>query len=83
MKAHYAIKEYFEDTQRVIITVRDIIGNKHELNVSADGLMNHELNVGFVQDNFPELSSDERELLITGIPGSTWDEMFKDENEDL
>jgi hypothetical protein len=32
-----------------------------------------------IQNAFPELSADDRELLITGITAEAWDETFSDE----
>lgn len=34
-----------------------------------------------VQQAFPELSDDERELLISGTCGACWEEMFPEEEE--
>lgn len=31
-----------------------------------------------VQDAFPNLSADQRELILTGIPQEMWDDMFYD-----
>lgn len=33
----------------------------------------------FIQDAFPELSADQREMLMTGIHGKCWDQMFPNE----
>jgi hypothetical protein len=37
---------------------------------------NEWLNGGLIQNCFPYLTADERELLMTGIDGEIWDEMF-------
>ena len=34
-----------------------------------------------IQNAFPELNPDQRELLLTGICGKCWDDTFKEEDE--
>jgi hypothetical protein len=36
----------------------------------------------FAQDCFPYLNAAQREFLISGISGESWDEMFPEEDED-
>ena len=36
----------------------------------------------YVQDVWPEMSIDNRELLITGTHPACWDEMFSDDDEE-
>ena len=36
-----------------------------------------------VQDAFPELSKDDRELLISGICGPCFDKLFEEDEEDV
>lgn len=79
MRVAYTILDFNSTTKTCVIRVKDVLGNKHDLSVPAEGLMNHELGNGFVQDNFPDLTAAERELLITGIPESLWDKTFGDE----
>lgn len=74
----YTIIDYNTTKKQVTIRLRDVLGNKHDLVVTADGLANHELGIGYVQDNFKELSDNDRELLMTGIPPSMWDDMFNE-----
>jgi hypothetical protein len=47
----------------------------HELEVRKSGL-NRWKNGELIQDVLPELSADERELLISGTCGKCWDAMF-------
>jgi len=37
---------------------------------------NEWVNGGLIQNCFPYLSADDREILMTGIDSKTWDEMF-------
>jgi hypothetical protein len=43
---------------------------------------NEWLNGGLIQNCFPYLNSDERELLMTGIDSETWDAMFGEPEDD-
>lgn len=36
---------------------------------------------GMIQDCMPRMSSDERELFLSGFGKEEWDEMFKDDEE--
>ena len=78
----YTIINFDDVTKRCIILVRDNLGGKHELDVSAEGLMNYELGQKHIQDCFPDLNADQRELLMTGISTEQWDIIFRnDDNE--
>ncbi len=43
---------------------------------------NEWMNGGLIQDCFPYLSADEREILMTGIDSETWNEMFAGSEDD-
>jgi len=43
---------------------------------------NEWINGGLIQKCFPYLNADDREILMTGIDGETWDEMFPSEDEE-
>lgn len=75
----YTIIHFDTDTQQVTVRLKDLLGHKHDLTVPAEGLMNHEIGNGYIQDNFPDLTADQRELFMTGIPGDMWNNIFKDE----
>ena len=81
MAVPYYIKEFNSETQQVTVRLRDVLGNQHDLTVSADGLMKHETGVGYIQDNFKELTPGQRELFMTGIPEGMWDGIFNEEEE--
>jgi len=76
---NYRIVGNGEAPQTVVLEVTDVLDNKHRLTVPYAGVVNHELGIGYIQDNFPDLTPDQRELLITGIPSGMWDKLFKDE----
>lgn len=57
-------------------------GDVHAINVDYDAFIawkNREL---LIQDALPELSADERELLLSGTCGVCWDSWFGPENDD-
>ena len=76
---NYRIVSNGEVPHTVVLEVTDVLGSKHSLTVPYAGVVNHELGIGYIQDNFPDLTPDQRELLITGIPSGMWDKLFKDE----
>ena len=50
------------------------------LELPKEGVLNWEKGM-YVQDAFPELSSSDREILISGFCASCWDEMFLDSDD--
>lgn len=52
-----------------------ICGHSHSIKVSAEGLSRY-FDGGLIQDCFPELSADEREMIISGICPECWEKMF-------
>ena len=56
-------------------------GEMHEIWVSADDYWDWEPDM-HVQDVFPYLSPEEREMLISGICPDCWEKMFPPEEED-
>ena len=75
----YTIINYDQTSKNVTVRLKDLLGKNHDLTVTAEGLSNQELGVGYIQDNFSNLTEDERELFMTGIPSTMWDNIFKDE----
>ena len=75
----YTIINYDQTSKNVTVRLKDLLGKNHDLTVTAEGLSNQELGIGYIQDNFSNLSEDERELFMTGIPSSMWDNIFKDQ----
>ncbi len=70
----------FEDAI-TITTTCPFCGKSHGVKVSAADFW--EWNDGaLVQDAFPYLSADEREMLISGICPTCWDKMFGGEDEE-
>ena len=78
MPVPFYIKNLNGLEQRVTIVIRDVIGHKHELTVDAEGLAAWQLGK-HIQEALPNLTAAQRELLITGIPESMWDDMFSEE----
>lgn len=75
----YTIINYDQESKNVTVRLKDLLGKNHDLTVTAEGLSNQELGIGYIQDNFSNLTEDERELFLTGIPSTMWDNIFKDE----
>ena len=71
------------DTWRVTVTPPSILGFSPSVIYLSDKQMTAYLSwlegKGMIQDLLPELSSDEREILMTGIGPREWDEAFKGE----
>lgn len=55
-----------------------LCGGSEMIRVRADGLAAYEAGA-LIQDAFPELSDDERELIKTGTHPACWDQMLPDE----
>jgi hypothetical protein len=60
---------------RTISTMCPICGETHEINVYATDLAAY-MNGALVQDAFPYLNADEREMIISGICPRCWDKMW-------
>jgi len=52
----------------------------HDLTVNVEGFVNWQAGE-FIQEALPELSCDERELLISGTCSTCFDELFPSEDE--
>lgn len=63
-----------------IITVCPICGQAHEVEVNEIDYLDWQ-DGELAQVTFPYLSADEREMLITGICPTCWDEMFGGDEE--
>lgn len=69
-----------------IITVCPFCGHANEIEVNEIDYLDWSDGELLVQDAFPYLSADEREMLISGICPKCWDSMFglpEEEEEDL
>ena len=44
----------------------------------VDWTLNHKT-LPVVQDHFPQLSAEDREMLVSGVCGKCWDRLFPDE----
>lgn len=69
----------------LIITVCPFCGHAHEVAVNEDDYFSWKFDGALVQNAFPYLSADEREMLISGICPTCWENTFgsdEDEEED-
>lgn len=62
----------------VTLTVTDIMGDNHYMDVKQIDLDAFE-NGALIQDAFPYLTLEQRELIITGLTEDMWNDMFGDE----
>lgn len=71
------------DSKNVVVEVTcPFCGKVSTLTLPTDGYTAWKLNGVLVQDAFPALSAEDRELLISGICPTCWDGMFPDEEEE-
>ena len=71
------------DSKNVVVEVTcPFCGKVSVLTLPTDGYTAWKLNGVLVQDAFPALSAEDRELLISGICPTCWDGMFPDEEEE-
>lgn len=52
------------------------------MEANADGYIEWHYGDEYIQDAMPELSPDEREMLISGVCPKCWDKMFPKEESD-
>lgn len=60
----------------IVTTTCPVCGKSHELRVNHEALERYMYEGVLVQNAFPELSPEERELLITGIDAACWIDTF-------
>lgn len=68
------------DTTTVTTPPCIMCGKQHSLEVSNQGYVAWYSGMN-IQDAFPELSADDRELLMTGTCPECWDKLFGDDEE--
>jgi hypothetical protein len=54
-----------------------------ELDITEEQFRNYENGNGLIQDVFPNLTSSEREFLMTGVTDEEWNQMFGEEEEPI
>lgn len=66
-----------------MITLHCVIcGQEHtELDISHAAVEAWRNSTVLVQDAFPDLTDDQREMLVSGVGPKCWDELFKGEEE--
>jgi len=71
------------DTNWIEITTNKccVCSNATTLRVELDSYRSWLIDGEMVQDAFPAMSAEERELLITGTHPECWDSMFGDDDE--
>ena len=59
----------------VTLTVTDVVGDNHYMDVKQIDLDAYE-DGALIQDAFPYLTFEQRELIITGLTEDMWNDMF-------
>lgn len=59
-----------------------ICGKVNVLEIDETKLMIYKSGLGKIQDIFPELTCEQRELIQSGICNTCWNELFPDDEED-
>lgn len=65
-----------------LITVCPFCGKENEITVKVSDYLDWQSGEVLVQNAFPYLSADEREMLISGICPTCWEEMFGEEEDE-
>ena len=71
---------YNPGSEWVTIQVNDLLQNAHYFDVKMIDLAAYE-DGALIQDAFPYLDSEQRELMLTGINDLMWGDLFGDEEE--
>lgn len=74
----YAVKHCPEADTIIIEVTCKICGTAHNIEVTTESY-NKWLKGAFIQEAFSMLSSDDRELLVSGICGKCFDEIFQED----
>lgn len=77
------IKDVYEVNNNgwVTIEVVDITGDSHLMDVKSIDLDAYE-DGALIQDAFPYLTNEQRELIITGLTDDMWGDMFPNDEEE-
>ena len=66
-----------EEGNKHYLVIKDVLGSIHQIEVEREEIERY--NAGAkAQDAFPNLSADQRELIISGIPGDLYDSIFRE-----
>jgi hypothetical protein len=76
----FIIHNYNPGSKWVTIQVNDLLQNAHYFDVKMIDLAAYE-DGALIQDAFPYLDSEQRELMLTGINDLMWGDLFGDEEE--
>ena len=77
---NFTIHKFELHKEWLTIEVPDILGNIHLMDVKMVDLAAYE-DGELIQSAFPYLTSEQRELILTGLTNDVWGEMFGDEEE--
>jgi hypothetical protein len=77
---NFIIHKFEPNNEWVTIEVVDMLGNTHLMDVKMIDLAAYE-DGALIQSAFPYLTSEQRELMLTGLTDDMWGEMFGDEEE--
>ena len=77
---NFIIHEFNPDNEWVTIEVLDIFNNTHVMDVKRVDLVAYE-DGALIHSAFPYLTSEQRELILTGLTDDMWDNIFGEEEE--
>ena len=77
---NFIIHKFEPDNEWVTIEVVDMLGNTHLMDVKMIDLAAYE-DGALIQSAFPYLTSEQRELMLTGLTDDMWDNIFGEEEE--
>jgi len=77
----FIIHNYNPGSEWVTIQVNDLLQNAHYFDVKMIDLAAYE-DGALIQDAFPYLDSEQRELMLTGINDLMWGDMFPNDEEE-
>jgi hypothetical protein len=67
-----------EEENKHYLVIKDVLGSVHKIEVEREEIERYTTGAK-VQDAFPNLSADQRELIISGIPGDLYDSIFQED----
>ena len=76
----FIIHNYTPEEEWVTIQVNDLFQNAHYIDVKMIDLAAYE-DGALIQDAFPYLTADQRELILTGMTDEMWNDAFGEDEE--
>jgi hypothetical protein len=78
---NFIIHDFDPGSEWVTIQVNDILNDPHYMDVKSIDLSAYE-NGALIQDSFPYLDKEQREIMLTGMTDEMWNDMFGSDEEE-